>query len=60
MFVNIAGYRFVDLPDRDSLRAPIREKCTDLGLKGTVLLSHNGINLILSGREGDIDEFISY
>ena len=60
MFVNIAGYRFVDLPDRDSLRAPIREKCTDLGLKGTVLLSHNGINLFLAGREGDIDEFTSY
>ena len=50
MFVNIAGYRFVDLPDRDSLRAPIREKCTDLGLKGTVLLSHNGINLFLAGE----------
>ena len=60
MFVNIAGYRFVDLPDRDSLRAPIREKCTDLGLKGTVLLGHNGINLFLAGREGDIDEFTSY
>ena len=22
MFVNIAGYRFIDLPDRDSLREP--------------------------------------
>ena len=43
MFVNIAGYRFVDLPDRDNLRAPFREKCTSLGLKGTILLSPNGI-----------------
>ena len=60
MFVNIAGYRFVDLPDRDSLRNPIREKCIGLGLKGTVLLSHNGINFFLAGNEGEIDEFVSF
>ena len=60
MFVNIAGYRFVDLPDRDSLRNPIREKCIELGLKGTVLLSHNGINFFLAGNEGEIDEFVSF
>lgn len=60
MFVNIAGYRFVDLPDRDSLRNPIREKCIELGLKGTVLLSHNGINFFLAGNEGEIDDFVSF
>ena len=60
MFVNIAGYRFVDIPDRDSLRNPIREKCIGLGLKGTVLLSHNGINFFLAGNEGEIDEFVSF
>ena len=60
MFVNIAGYRFVDLPDRDSLRNPIREKCIGLGLKGTVLLSHNGINFFLAGNEGEIDDFVSF
>ncbi|MAZ23798.1 MAG: sulfurtransferase [Euryarchaeota archaeon] len=60
MFVNIAGYRFVDLPDRDSLRNPIREKCFGLGLKGTVLLSHNGINFFLAGNEGEIDDFVSF
>ncbi len=38
MFVNIAGYRFVDLPDRDSLRELFRQKCNSLGLKGTILL----------------------
>lgn len=60
MFVNIAGYRFVDLPDRDSLRNPIREKCFGLGLKGTVLLSHNGINFFLAGNEGEINDFVSF
>ena len=58
--VNIAGYRFVDLPDRDDLQAPFREKCAELDLKGTILLSHEGINLFLAGDELSIQQFISY
>ena len=60
MFVNIAGYRFVDLPDRDSLREPFREKCNTLGLKGTILLSHNGINFFLAGTQESIDEYTTF
>ena len=58
MFVNIAGYRFVDLPDRDSLREPFRKKCNSLGLKGTILLSHNGINFSLAGKKESINEYL--
>jgi len=60
MYVNIAGYRFVDLPDRNSLREPFREKCYSLGLKGTILLSHNGINFFLAGTQESIDEYITF
>ena len=60
MFVNIAGYRFIDLPDRDSLREPFREICIDLGLKGTILLSHNGINFFLAGTQESINEYVSF
>ncbi len=59
-FVNIAGYRFVDLPDRDDLRAPLLERCIELGLKGTVLLSPNGINFFLAGVQKAIDNYVSY
>ena len=38
--VNIAGYRFVDLDDRDELRQPFRYICEKLKLKGTILLSN--------------------
>jgi len=58
--LNIAGYRFVDLHDRDELREPFMKKCTSLGLKGTILLSPNGINFFLAGSEGSIDAFIQY
>jgi hypothetical protein len=32
----IQGYRFVDLPDRDALRQPLRDACTARGLKVSV------------------------
>tara|TARA_B100000214_G_scaffold164851_1_gene118202 strand:- start:6339 stop:7181 length:843 start_codon:yes stop_codon:yes gene_type:complete len=58
--VNIAGYRFVELPDRDELREPFKSVCDDVGLLGTILLSHEGINFFLSGSQSSIDLFIEY
>ena len=46
-FVNVAGYRFVDLPDRDELRQPFRDACEKNRLLGTILLSTEGINFFL-------------
>ncbi len=57
---NIAGYRFVNLKDRDELRQPFRDITAKLRLKGTILLSHNGINFFLAGTQKEIDKFISY
>ena len=58
--VNIAGYRFVDLPDRDALQAPFQEICESLELKGTILLSTEGINFFLAAGQDKIDSFIEY
>ena len=60
MIVNIAGYRFVELPDRDELRQPMLDLCTDVDLKGTVLLSPNGINFFIAGAEKSTDAFLAY
>jgi UPF0176 protein len=59
-FVNIAGYRFVSLPDRDELRAPFQEECKRLGLLGTILLSNEGINFFLSAKQDAVDGFIKF
>ncbi len=59
-FVNIAGYRFVDLPDRDELRQPFREVCEANNLLGTILLSHEGINFFLCGDQEGIERFLEY
>ena len=55
--LNIAGYKFVVLDDRDALRQPFKQKCDELGLKGTILLSYEGINIFVAGPEPRIDEF---
>ena len=58
--LNVAGYRFIDLPDRDDLRESFLEFCTNLELRGTVLLSPNGINFFLAGPENRVSDFIDF
>ena len=58
--VNIAGYRFADLPDRNNLQQPFRNICQKLHLKGTILLAHEGINFFLAGSQTEIDLFIAF
>ena len=58
--LNIAGYRFIDLPDRDELRESFLGFCTNLELRGTVLLSPNGINFFLAGPENRVSDFIDF
>ena len=58
--VNIAGYRFADMPDRDELRQPFRDLCQELDLKGTILLAHEGINFFLAGSQTSIDSFVNW
>ncbi|MFO1107793.1 MAG: rhodanese-related sulfurtransferase [Bradyrhizobium sp.] len=44
-----AFYQFAALPDFRELREPLRARCAALGLKGSVLLAHEGINGTLAG-----------
>lgn len=60
MISNVAGYRFVDLPDRDALREPFREICKENALKGTILLSYEGINFFLAGPQPSIDQYLQF
>ena len=57
---NIAGYRFVNLEDRDELQTYYRSVCDDLGLKGTILLAPEGINFFLAGTERSAETFVNH
>lgn len=56
--LNIAGYKFVSLHDLNQLQADLLAKCTSLTLKGTILLSHEGINISLAGSTDLIPVFL--
>ena len=53
-----AFYQFAALPDFRELREPLRAIGTGLGLKGSVLLAHEGINGTLAGSDEGIDAFV--
>ncbi len=54
MILNVSTYRFVPLPDAADLVAPLKERAQALGLKGTVLLAEEGINLFLAGADAPL------
>lgn len=57
-YVNISAYKFVTLDDTVEKRPAFRAKCDELHLKGTILLSPEGINLFLAGLREQIDAFL--
>ena len=56
--LNIAAYRFVCLDGLPQLRDGIRAQCKSLGLKGTVLIAGEGVNLFLAGAAPKIESFL--
>ena len=52
---NIAAYRFAELTDLKSLRQRLLSLCRGWGLKGTILISMEGINLFVAGGSAEID-----
>jgi len=59
-FLNVAGYKFEPLENLDSVIPEFQNKCDELGLKGSVYLSPNGINFSIAGTEADIDTYIKF
>lgn len=55
----IAGYKFTALNDLENLRNHFVDCCNKLSLKGTILLSAEGININLAGAPLHIADFIS-
>ncbi|HBN79631.1 MAG TPA: pseudouridine synthase, partial [Planctomycetaceae bacterium] len=55
-FVNIASYLFAPLDKLPERREALRPLCKSLGLKGTILLSPEGINIFMAGSREAIDQ----
>jgi UPF0176 protein len=46
-----AFYRFTPLPDHRALQQPLKARCIELGILGTILLAEEGINGTICGSE---------
>ncbi|HEX2547246.1 MAG TPA: sulfurtransferase [Ramlibacter sp.] len=57
--LNVSAYLFVPLPDAAALRERLFARGEALGLKGTVLLAEEGINLFLAGGEEAVRSFLA-
>ncbi len=57
--VNIAAYKFAPLGELTQRREALRALTRRLELKGTILLSPEGINFFLAGARAAVDEFVA-
>jgi UPF0176 protein len=58
--LNIAAYQFASLSGLPTLRDQLRERCEAAGLKGTILLAPEGINLFLAGDAAAVREVLEF
>ncbi|MES2099343.1 MAG: sulfurtransferase [Pseudomonadota bacterium] len=58
--LNISAYKFVALSETARWRERIRSQAHALGLKGTVLLADEGINLFVAGTPADVRTFLAW
>lgn len=56
--LNVSAYKFTPLPDAPGLRGRLLAAAQALGLKGTILLAPEGINLFLAGEAGAVRDFL--
>lgn len=52
--LNVAAYHFIPLDDAQGLATRLRQAAGDAGLKGTILVAPEGINLFLAGADAAV------
>ncbi len=57
--VNIAAYKFAALNDLAELQGELRTLTTEAALRGTILLSPEGINVVVAGDQRGIDRLLT-
>jgi UPF0176 protein len=59
-FINISAYKFITFNDTAEKRPEFIAKCEELNLKGTILLTPEGINMFLAGLRHEIDAYMAW
>ena len=58
--LNIAAYKFVALDQLPDLKTTVQQALATRGIKGTVLLAEEGINLFLAANSNVIHDFLAW
>jgi UPF0176 protein len=58
--LNIAAYHFADIAEPAPLREQLRACCEAAGLKGSVLVAPEGLNLFLAGAESAVERVLDF
>jgi predicted sulfurtransferase len=56
--LNIAAYKFAELTELPELRERLNTECRALELKGSILLSPEGINLFIAGERFSVEKLL--
>jgi UPF0176 protein len=59
-FLNLSAYRFVALDELPARRDAIHQRALACGMKGSVLLAGEGINLFVAGAEAGVREWLAF
>ncbi|CAL4867894.1 hypothetical protein MMA231_02167 [Asticcacaulis sp. MM231] len=59
-FVIAAFYHFFDFPHFEAMREPLFERLSALGIKGSLLITAEGVNSTMAGTREAIDTFLDY
>ncbi|HMT38635.1 MAG TPA: sulfurtransferase, partial [Thermomonas sp.] len=60
MILNIAAYLFVAIDDADALADRLRVRAEGDGLRGSMLVTPEGLNLFLAGTEASLRGFLDW
>lgn len=56
----VALYRFTPFEDCEAIRGPLAKLCCSLGIKGILLLAHEGINGTIAGSDEAMDKALEH
>ena len=60
VFTNISAYQFAPLGNLKALQAVLRVICMEAGMLGTILLSPEGINVVVSAEPDAANQLLNY
>ncbi|MBA3651231.1 MAG: sulfurtransferase [Chthoniobacterales bacterium] len=59
IFINVAAYKFAPLGDLEALQAELRQMSMEAGMRGTILLSPEGINVFVAADRPAADRLLA-